>query len=181
MEMEENPRPTLQEIQLRTLKLVYRTHTDREFNHLCRREPGQAFREAYGFDAPKGTQVKFLEVAGGEMLFVLPPWDPRPENRELSDQDLEAIQGGSFWDSVTSAFSSAGSEIVSGFSKANDYLDSHTDGWVNFQGIGLLAAPNLTANALFALGLEGAYATPIGVGLGITAGVAYGVYMAVKH
>lgn len=74
--------------------VLQRASVDLEFRRRLLASPRQAIQEAYGVSIPANFRVKFIERDPDvDALIVLP--DMRSTSRELSDDSLEAVAGGS--------------------------------------------------------------------------------------
>jgi hypothetical protein len=74
-------------------KVLARAMTDPSFRELCLQDPAAAYLEATGAAAPQGLAFRFKEGEGTEWALGLP--DPAPRESPLTEQELEAVAGGS--------------------------------------------------------------------------------------
>ncbi len=73
-------------------EILSRSATDRGFRHKLLTDPRGAFSEATGREIPEPFNVRFIENKAGATVVLPDPIDPEVE---MSDQDLEAVAGGS--------------------------------------------------------------------------------------
>ena len=72
--------------------VVHRASGDRVFRQQLLADPAGAIRAAYGVSLPAGFRIQFMEKpATVDVLIVLPELCA---DEELSDDDLEAVAGG---------------------------------------------------------------------------------------
>ena len=73
--------------------VVSRAASDGEFRHHLLTDPRRAIQEQFGVIIPVDFRIKFIERgADVDALIVLP--DFKPQRGQLSDDDLEAVSGG---------------------------------------------------------------------------------------
>jgi hypothetical protein len=86
--------PNNQEQLLQTI--TTRAAVDNEFRSQLISDPRGAVAEAVGVQLPETFRIKFVEKEQGlDAMVVLP--DYVPEAAELSEEELEAVAGGSEW------------------------------------------------------------------------------------
>jgi len=72
-------------------KLIAKTWSDEEFKKRLLADPKAVFKEE-GFEVPAGLEIRVYENSEKVFHFVLPP---RPEVREMRDEEMAAASGGS--------------------------------------------------------------------------------------
>ncbi|HEU4559393.1 MAG TPA: NHLP leader peptide family RiPP precursor [Longimicrobium sp.] len=74
-------------------EVTVRAATDMDFRRQLLKDPAQAIYDAFGVTIPSGHVLQFIEKPKGvDTLIVLP--DYRQPGRELDDDELEAVAGG---------------------------------------------------------------------------------------
>jgi hypothetical protein len=71
-------------------KLFQRAATDAAFRQLCLKDARAAVKEISGMDLPPNNPLRFAEPQPG--VLILPPFQ---KARELSEQEMERVAGGS--------------------------------------------------------------------------------------
>lgn len=89
--MSKNPSASLREVQG---KLIGRAWEDQTFKKTLLKNPVAAIEQATGLKLPAGVQVKVLEETDDTLYLVLPK-SPLGAERELSDDTLASVAGGS--------------------------------------------------------------------------------------
>ncbi len=87
------------EIEKSHVKVIVRAWRDPEYKQRLIAEPAATLAEA-GISVPEGVEVRVVEGGPEVRHFFLPP---PPDERDLSDEDLEQIAAGSTSDTVASA------------------------------------------------------------------------------
>ena len=86
-------------------RLVQRSLEDEDFRQKLLDDPKAAVEQELGSGLPEGVQVRVVEESAETIYLVLPFSSPvgSAEGGSLSDQELEAVAGGSgnTWDALT--------------------------------------------------------------------------------
>ncbi len=84
---------TPEEMEKKMGQLVAKAWADEDFKRKLIANPKEIYKE-FEIDVPEGIEVKVVENTDKVFHFVLPP---KPSD-ELSDEALDGVSGGGFWD-----------------------------------------------------------------------------------
>ena len=76
-------------------KLLQRSMEDEDFRRRLLEDPKGTFEQELGTRLPEGVRIRVVEESAQTIYLVLPSASAVGEDEELSDQDLEAVAGGS--------------------------------------------------------------------------------------
>ena len=75
-------------------RLVERSLQDEDFRQRLLADPKAAVEEELGIQLPAEVQIRVVEETADTIYLALPSASPAGEGGELSDQELEAVAGG---------------------------------------------------------------------------------------
>jgi hypothetical protein len=75
--------------------LVQRSLEDEDFRQRLLADPKAAVEQEFGSRLPEGVEVRAVEESADTIYLVLPSASPLGQGEEISDQELEAVAGGS--------------------------------------------------------------------------------------
>ena len=81
------------------LQLIEKAWKEDAFRQALRSDPQGAVEKVLGGKLPAGLQVKLLEETAGTFYLVLPAKLDRGPDRQLTDQQLDAVAGG--WSAIS--------------------------------------------------------------------------------
>ncbi len=112
--------------QLRAQALL-RAVEDEDFREALRRDPRTALESAFEIDIPPNVKFEVREGVPDQYIIDLPTRMPVKPDGELSDDDLEAVAGGSTKQRDLNRVSSVGQAALIGFVWAGKTMESKSD------------------------------------------------------
>ena len=85
---------TKQSLDAACAALVERASGDPQFRALCKQDPSKAFQEGTGLEWPENLKLRFVDLDADQMVIPLPPLVAAGAGKELSDQELQEVAGG---------------------------------------------------------------------------------------
>jgi hypothetical protein len=76
------------------VRIVEKAWADEAFKAALMRDPRATLGEELGVELPEDLEIEVVEETSRKLYLVLPAKPELPVDRELSDQELEAVAGG---------------------------------------------------------------------------------------